>query len=1312
MTILGSGVDVGVLPIIGQSGRLDWGVLPYPANQNGGIVGTVVYDTTRNELDPMRAAVETWSPGIPGVRVNLYAPVKNSTGGLAVDPLTGAYLKGPLLNSQITESWDRPIDCQARDVDGNPVTQSVLPPSTGGYDCLEGPLMGVQFQSDFAALDGNYGFTEILTSTTGVALAQPQPIPAGDYLVEVEIPNDAYGRPLYQVTREEDINVFGGDSYRPQLAAEAVTLNNVPICAGALHTVDVAGVGSDGPNAVVNPSFADAGGSIYEGQQRRLCDTKLVTLRNGRSIAPTFNFFTPVPIPGKFFGYIIDDLNISTNPRDLLFGEKAGVPNSPIGIYDYQNRLVTTIQSDPNGVFEALLPSTNTINCPSPSGVCPNLYRLVGNDPGVPGRLNPNYNPQFRTIAATFEVYPGTIEPADLAPTQIGVSIQAPGSQFNAMAQCAVDAASPQIFAVDRPVLNGSGTLTITGLGFGTTRGAVSLGGNDLAVSSWSDRQIVATVPSGLSAGPKQLNILASNGRETTIGMTIHLRGTGYTPTVFEVGPGRTYASIQSAIDAAQTAARALIVVYPGGLPDPSNPTYNPEGAYFENLIIDRPIKIQGVGPGGTYPDGMVVPGSIIDGRAFGGDTANATEWRQRIAAIQANNPWSGSQNIAEGEVIYILGRGNEFGGAYRAAIDGLRIQGGDQQGFPNNITVIGGTPTGLAPQTETQGGGIFVNGYARYLQITNNLFQSNGGAYGGAIRLGTPALPNSLDSQNDFIRIANNRMIANGGTNLAGAVAIFSGSEGYEIAENDICGNFSAEYGGAISHYGLSPNGSIHHNRIYFNRSYDEGGAVMIAGELPTDPGILSRGSGAVDVYNNLIQANLSNDDGGGLRFLMAGNFPINVYNNVIVNNIATHDGAGIALDDATNVRIYNNTIAKNITTATAVTSNGQAAPTGLSTVQNSALLQATLPANSPIFSRPLLFNNIFWDNRAGSWNGGTVNGIGLAGDPNPINRWDVGTSDGSGQLVVTNSMLDVQAGALPSASNRIGANPQLLQPIDVSVAVFPWRTNPNMVGSTLVAVDLPVEVLSDYHTGSSSPAINLGAAAQSGTNAPGTDLDDGPRPVLGGFDSGADEQAVVSTRVLDTFNRANGGVGTNWRGNTNGTNFFRIQNNEVQVRNVDGFLYWNPQSFGARQEAFVTFSRNSPAAFFQSLLLKINGANNNTFPTATARMIAVNYVPSTNRVVIETLAPGQGWRNRATFTGITFANGDVMSARALPDGTVQVYRNGTLIGQTNVTAGVNGWPAAYAAEGGRQGIWYSGPNFLGANEARFDNFGGGTLP
>jgi hypothetical protein len=81
-TIIGQGVDVSILPIIGLGGTIDWGVHAYDATgtngidpQNGGIVGSISYDTTRNELDPQYAAAEDWQPGVSGLTVDLYATV-------------------------------------------------------------------------------------------------------------------------------------------------------------------------------------------------------------------------------------------------------------------------------------------------------------------------------------------------------------------------------------------------------------------------------------------------------------------------------------------------------------------------------------------------------------------------------------------------------------------------------------------------------------------------------------------------------------------------------------------------------------------------------------------------------------------------------------------------------------------------------------------------------------------------------------------------------------------------------------------------------------------------------------------------------------------------------------------------------------------------------------------------------------------------------------------------------------------------------------------------------------------------------------
>ena len=53
---------------------------------------------------------------------------------------------------------------------------------------------------------------------------------------------------------------------------------------------------------VDNATFLDIGGSPYEGTPKPRCDTKLVTVNNGKSIVPIFNVFTDVPIPSACAG--------------------------------------------------------------------------------------------------------------------------------------------------------------------------------------------------------------------------------------------------------------------------------------------------------------------------------------------------------------------------------------------------------------------------------------------------------------------------------------------------------------------------------------------------------------------------------------------------------------------------------------------------------------------------------------------------------------------------------------------------------------------------------------------------------------------------------------------------------------------------------------------------------------------------------------------------------------------------------------------------------------------------------------------------
>jgi len=245
-----------------------------------------------------------------------------------------------------------------------------------------------------------------------------------------------------------------------------------------------------------------------------------------------------------------------------------------------------------------------------------------------------------------------------------------------------------------------------------------------------------------------------------------------------------------------------------------------------------------------------------------------------------------------------------------------------------------------------------------------------------------------------------------------------------------------------------------------------------------------------------------------------------MNVYNNMIVNNVATHEGGGVAIDDAPNVRFYNNTVMNNKTTATAITSDGLPAPAGLSTGANSVQLQLSLPNGSPSFSNPLLFNDIFWNNWAGTKGINTVTGI-TPGDSDP---WDMGVVGSAGsQLSPTNSILQpsLHPGVAASGSNS------LLDPLvvdgtfDIPLSFTSWRTNVNFIGAIMVTADLPPALLGNYHIQAGSYAVDHGAATKSvpsyqqppnSLSAPLFDIDLQVRPNGTGnpstiYDIGADE-------------------------------------------------------------------------------------------------------------------------------------------------------------------------------------------------------------
>jgi hypothetical protein len=1244
-TRLGSLVDLDFLPIIGLGGQIDWGVQPYDAGTNGGIVGTVSYDTTRNELDPADAVSESYQPGIPGVGVRLFATVPctattdvdkanacrqdkaivplqvpdpafvqpDPAAPVPVplianpDPHRGALVKGPELQDAVTtEEWAAPRGCTARQFNGKVLTDQQALPDFGTAAntlCVEAPMMGVAIgPSDTSdptsagqTVNGNYGFTtsklnqwpatDVVHNPAGLDLYAP--LPAGqeqdlralDYIVSVDIPTDPVdGKPMYKVTREEDVNVFDGDTYLPQenyppaTPAIAADPSGPPLgtptppsqppsqqagiisaCAGDLHTV-----------AVTNTAFLAAGGSPFQGLERPLCTDKLVTVRSGQATAPNFNLFTDVPIPTHFWGLTLNDLGLTLDKRSVNYGEAQGMPFVPVGLYDWSGRLVDTTHTDFNGLYEALEPSTGTYNCPVPAGPCPNMYRFVGNDPGQPGALNADYNPRFRTIATNFQAWPGLYTVTDEAPTQVAATVLAPDTTVANPTVCDLGTASPQILAVDRPYVR-QGTpsdnrvVTLTGFGFGPIPGGLRLNGTTVPTTSWTDGTITFKVPAG-STGPLALSVTASNGLSTYNGLTIQALGassstsvgrSATTPRLAEVGPGKQFSTIQAALEAARpTRARPywLVVVWPA-----AQTSANPQGEYTENLIVHHQVRIQGVGPGGFRPDSSFVRGSIIDGAGFNPDNPSGLAWVTLLSGLR----YSGNPAVPDAAAVTVLDDPALAGvvpPSYPTTLDGFTVTGGAQSDFPANVNAITGgieTPYGATGALVTQGGGVYVHAGVIGMRVTDNVIRGNGGSYGGAVRVGTPYVG---DNRNYGFVLARNQVRDNGGTNLAGGIGLFTGADGYQVDGNAICGNFSAEYGGGVSafgyqshpgslRYGVARGGSITKNRIWFNASYDEGGGIMIAGELPADPTALSEGSGPVTIDSNIIQTNLANDDGGGVRLLQASGSHISrltpetitLSNNTIANNVSAHEGGGIAVDDAAFVNIVDNTVVKNLTTATAVTSDGTAAPAGLSTGANSDPLQARLrntslfPASATLgtteFSKPTLLDDVFWDNRAGSFSGGYVYGIGGTlpdGADAGIENWDMGVTGAPGTLSPVGSVIQTTTGTDGGTSTTVSDDPVLKDPYDVSVNVLASRTYPAFRQAVIVAELLPPSLMGDYHLrDATSPAVGRGLTRTTvrwgagflgwtyTVAAPRVDIDGQTRPsrTPGQYDAGSDQ-------------------------------------------------------------------------------------------------------------------------------------------------------------------------------------------------------------
>jgi hypothetical protein len=689
-------------------------------------------------------------------------------------------------------------------------------------------------------------------------------IPTGTYIVEAATP------PGYELYKEEDKNVDFGETFTPS------PLVIPALCVGDPHLVPTyLTFNSDGTNPLPGVDTADLVEGFFAGQTRPLCNRKQVIAAEAKNAAVDFFYFTQVPKAARAVGFANNDLGAEFNMASPNFGEKLAPSWIPVSFHDWTGREITRVYTDEFGGYNALLPSTYNINVPSPSGVAPNMLTLILNNPILPnGEPDPHYDPTYSVTPWTFDYWPGKTSYLDtplvpvtaFAANDILLDTNLPDGTPAIGSIAGNEPEGGALVCTDRAngrtlTLRSAGTVQLRNpafdagninsplfiqrdFGFGPVVGQVTVTVNGapepLELVSWTPEQIVVAVPATLSdgvtpfpVGTYQLTVTrGDNGRSTLAGETFSVVVCGGTVHMVseDLTPGAS--PIQDAIDVA--ADGDLILVGPG--------TYN------ENVIMYKPVRLQGAGVGKTFINGNPTPLERLDA------------WHRRIEA-----PVTDVVDTVNGVNIFGLG-GAEFSSFLLkfpfsesetpgiVVIGTIDYPGGNLQVPDNNVTRTfnPGHPFPIAPPADPPridgftisgskaGGGIFAVTAARFLVISNNEITNNQGNYAGGVAIGTQ--DSGFDAQNTNIVIRDNHIHANGGVQGPGGVVLNEYANDYLVEDNLIIGNFSRFHGGGIQHRGLVPgNNVIRNNRILFNENFfnailaraGDGGGIHIGGDV-----------------------------------------------------------------------------------------------------------------------------------------------------------------------------------------------------------------------------------------------------------------------------------------------------------------------------------------------------------------------------------------------------------------------------------------------------------------------------------------------
>jgi hypothetical protein len=452
------------------------------------------------------------------------------------------------------------------------------------------------------------------------------------------------------------------------------------------------------------------------------------------------------------------------------------------------------------------------------------------------------------------------------------------------------------------------------------TLSTVTIGRVPATVVSWSDAQIIVTVPPGVPACPIQqqgiyepagtnvalcgeLLITAGNGKQSIDTVTVTVGGKA--PTVIT-------GTIQSAIDAA----------------DPGDLLIVPPGTFNEMLLMWKPVRLQGAGAASTiinanpHPAGKLDPWRAQVNCLFG-IALNGTPYTSSVgsnpydptgASSCPGNGWNGfgagpdnpqidripletvvgwdvttNGNLAEllqeptlmgayeGAGITVLGKGMNFLGnspwgtdtipTSRLLTQGDCLNGGSNP-YPSNFLCNPSRIDGLSITNSSQGGGgIFAHAWAHNLEISNNRIANNTGTLSGGISIGQGEFPPP--------------------TIAGSATATFPGS--------CVTSNITNQE----LPYCFNTNVNVHNNSVTSNSSIGD----ELFSSTPGGAGGVTFCTGS-DYYkfnSNWLCGNMSSGDGGGLAhfgFTWNGDIEHNwILFNQSINPTIPTNGGGLAV-------------------------------------------------------------------------------------------------------------------------------------------------------------------------------------------------------------------------------------------------------------------------------------------------------------------------------------------------------------------------------------------------------------------------------